>query len=344
MKILAIYGTRPEFIKIKPIIDIDRSIKTLFIKQHTNIIDFGNSDFSIDINNTGSSRINSIFSEISLKLESILNDFDSILIQGDTATVMASALVAFNLSKKIIYVESGLRSFDLQNPFPEEGYRQMVSRIADINFCPTELSASNLKKENVNGEIYVVGNTCLDNIVSYKDKSSYSDKVLVTLHRNENLGIIKDWLSKISEVASIYSNLKFIMPVHPNPIIKKACEGILNIEFLDPLPHKDLLDLMKDCLLIVTDSGGIQEEGCFLNKKVIVCRKTTERPEGIESGHINLCKSPNDFHNIFEQCFENYCINSECPYGDGRSSEKIIKIINKKMLTDYFKSVKFSSL
>lgn len=344
MKILAIYGTRPEFIKIKPIIDTDPSIKTLFIKQHTDIIDFGNSDFSIDIDDTGCSRINSIFSEIFLKLESILNNFDSILIQGDTATVMASALTAFNLNKKIIYVESGLRSFDLQNPFPEEGYRQMVSRIADINFCPTDLSASNLKKENVKGEIYVVGNTCLDNIISYKNKTSYSDKVLVTLHRNENLSIIKDWLVKISEVACIHPNLKFVMPVHPNPIIKKACEGISNIEFLNPLPHKDLLDLMKDCLLIVTDSGGIQEEGCFLNKKVIVCRKTTERPEGIETGHMSLCKSPNDFFDIFEQCFQNYYIDSECPYGDGRSSEKIIKIINKKMLTEYFKSVKFSSL
>lgn len=330
MKILAIYGTRPEFIKIKPIIDIDPSIKTLFIKQHTNIIDFGNSDFSIDINNTGSSRINSIFSEIFLKLESILNDFDSILIQGDTATVMASALASFNLNKKIIYVESGLRSFDLQNPFPEEGYRQMVSRIADINFCPTELSASNLKKENINGEIYVVGNTCLDNIISYKDKSSYSDKVLVTLHRNENLSIIKDWLIEISQVAGIYPDLKFVMPVHPNPIIKKACKGINNIEFLDPLPHKDLLDLMKDSLLIVTDSGGIQEEGCFLNKKIIVCRKTTERPEGIFSGHISLCKSPNNFFDIFKQCIQNYYINSECPYGDGKSSEKIIQIINQK--------------
>jgi UDP-N-acetylglucosamine 2-epimerase (non-hydrolysing) len=337
MRILAIYGTRPEFIKIKPIIDIDKSIKTLFVKQHTNIIDFGNSDFSLEIENSCVSRINSIFSEIFRKLELILNNFDSILIQGDTATVMASALVAFHSNKKIIYIESGLRSFDLQNPFPEEGYRQMVSRIVDINFCPTELSASNLKKENVKGEIYVVGNTCLDNIISYKDKTSYSDKVLVTLHRNENLSIIKDWLTNISEVASIHTNLKFVMPVHPNPIIKKACEGINNIEFLDPLSHKDLLNLMKDCLLIITDSGGIQEEGCFLNKKVIVCRKTTERPEGIETGHINLCKSPNDFSDIFEHCFENYYIDSQCPYGDGKSSEKIIKIINKKNLDETFK-------
>ena len=331
MKILAIYGTRPEYIKIKPIIDIDKSIKTLFVKQHTNIIDFGNSDFSIDIENTCSSRMNSIFSEIFLKLELILNDFDSILIQGDTATVMASALVAFHLNKKIIYIESGLRSFDLQNPFPEEGYRQMVSRIADINFCPTELSANNLKKENVNGEIYVVGNTCLDNIISYKDKKSYSDKVLVTLHRNENLSIIKDWLTNISKVASIHPNLKFIMPVHPNPIVKKGCEGIDNIEFVDPLPHKDLLNLMKDCLLIITDSGGIQEEASFLNKKIIVCRKTTERPEGIETGHINLCKSPNDIFDIFKHCFENYYIDAQCPYGDGKSSEKIIGIISKNI-------------
>jgi len=340
MKILAIYGTRPEYIKIKPIIEKCSNIKSLFVKQHTDIINFGNYDFSLDIQNACSSRLNSIFSEILLKLGEILKDFDAVLIQGDTATVMATALVAFNLKKKIFYLESGLRTFDFDNPFPEEGYRQMVSRIADINFCPTQLSADNLKNENVKGSIYVVGNTCLDNIVEYRDKTSYSDKILITLHRNENLNKIKDWLIKIEEASFSNPNLKFIFPIHPNPIIKEACIGIKNIIFTDPLSHKDLLDLMKDCLFVITDSGGIQEEACFLNKKVIVCRETTERPEGIYSGHIKVCKSPINFLNIFNDCLNNYSINSECPYGDGKSSIKVIEILKnkiyKKNLTAFF--------
>ena len=154
MKILAIYGTRPEYLKIKPIIEKSKgTIKTCFIKQHTNIIDFGKSDFSIEIENTCKNRLNSIFSQIFLKTETYFSEFDCILIQGDTATVAASALVAYHLKKKIIYLESGLRTYDLKNPYPEEGYRQMVSRIADINLCPTKLSAKNLKKEKTKGSI-----------------------------------------------------------------------------------------------------------------------------------------------------------------------------------------------
>ena len=173
MKILAIYGTRPEYLKIKPLIIKSKGlIKTCFIKQHTNIIDFGKSDFSIEIENTCTNRLNSIFSEIFLKAEAYISQFDAILIQGDTATVAASALAAYHLKKKIIYLESGLRTYDLENPYPEEGYRQMVARIADINLCPTNLSAKNLKKEKVKGKIFVVGNTSLDNIIKYKNKTT----------------------------------------------------------------------------------------------------------------------------------------------------------------------------
>jgi len=160
MKILAIYGTRPEFLKIKPVVIKSKGlIKTCFIKQHTNIIDFGKSDFTIEINNTCDNRLNSIFSEIFLKAEKYISQFDAVFVQGDTATVAGSALVAYHLKKKIIYLESGLRTYDLNNPYPEEGYRQMISRIADINLCPTKLSAKNLKREKTKGEIYVVGNT-----------------------------------------------------------------------------------------------------------------------------------------------------------------------------------------
>lgn len=330
MKILAIYGTRPEYLKIKPVIIKSKgSIKTCFIKQHTNIIDFGKSDFSIEIENTCTNRLNNIFSETFLKAEAYISQFDAILIQGDTATVAASALAAYHLKKKIIYLESGLRTYDLENPYPEEGYRQMVARIADINLCPTNLSAKNLKKEKVKGKIFVVGNTSLDNIIKYKNKTTYGNKVLLTLHRNENLQIINDWLFTIDEFAKNNSELEFIFPVHPNPFIIEASKNLKYIKTTNPLQHVDLLNILKDSRFVITDSGGIQEEASFLNKKVIVCRKTTERPEGINSGHITLCREPNKFFNIANDIKNNYQINNKCPYGNGKSSIKINKILNE---------------
>lgn len=331
MKILAIYGTRPEFLKIKPIIEKNNvSIKTCFIQQHTNIINFGKSDFTIKINDICNNRLNSIFSEIVSKAEQYIKDFDYILIQGDTATVAASALTAYHLRKKIIYLESGLRTYDFDNPYPEEGYRQMVARIADLNLCPTNLSAKNLKKEKVKGKIFVVGNTSLDNIVQHKKNTTYGNKVLLTLHRNENLQIIDDWLLMIDQFAKNNSELQFVFPVHPNPHIIEASKKLKYIKITNPLEHIDLLNILKDARFVITDSGGIQEEACFLNKKIVVCRKTTERPEGIKTGHIFLCRNPLQFQKIATKINENPQIYSKCPYGDGKSSEKILKLLNLK--------------
>lgn len=333
MKILATYGTRPEYLKIKPLVEKSKGlIKTCFIKQHTDIIDFGKSDFSIEIENTCKNRLNSIFSQIFLKTETCFSEFDSILIQGDTATVAASALVAYHLKKKIIYLESGLRTYDLENPYPEEGYRQMVSRIADINLCPTKLSAKNLKKEKTNGSIYVVGNTSLDNLIRFKNKTSYGDKVLITLHRNENLSILKEWFAAIDEFAKNNTNIKFIFPVHPNPYILEQSKTLKYIQTIPALQHDELINILKDCKFIITDSGGIQEEGSFLNKKIIVCRKTTERPEGINSGHITLCENPSKFNEIAEIVKSSYIIQSKCPYGNGKSSSKILKLLNHEII------------
>lgn len=333
MKILAIYGTRPEYLKIKPVVTKSKGlIKTCFIRQHTDIIDFGNSDFSVEVNNTCKNRLNSIFSEILLKTEDYISQFDAILIQGDTATVAASALVGYHLKKKIIYLEAGLRTFDLENPYPEEGYRQMISRISNINLCPTKLSAKNLKNEKINGSIYVVGNTCLDNLIHIKKQTSYRNNVLITLHRNENIPILKDWLIAIEEFAKNNKDLKFIFPAHPNPHILEQTKLLKNIDVISPLQHQELLNILKDCRFIITDSGGIQEEACFLNKKIIVCRKTTERPEGIESGHITLCQEPSRFIEIAELIKSSYMIKSKCPYGNGKSSIKILKyILNERL-------------
>ncbi len=329
MKTLVVYGTRPEFLKVKPILLADKNIDSLFVKQHTDIIDFGNSKHSIDVKSTTGDRLNDIFQQIFLKASKIIKQYDNIVIQGDTATVAGIAISAFNLKKKIFYVESGLRSYDLQNPYPEEGYRQMVSRIADVNFCPTELSAQNLEKEQALGKIFVVGNTVLDNILEEKQKCVYGWKVLVTLHRSENLSILDKWLHEIENLAKRNKELEFILPVHPNPKIKEITKNLKYIKCIDPLEHHDLINILKQCLLVITDSGGIQEESCFFNKKTIVCRKVTERPEGIETGHIHLCEDPKDLSTIFELQRKNFIIDAECPYGDGKSANRIVKIINE---------------
>jgi len=325
MNILAVYGTRPEYLKLKPILEKNLHIKKLFIKQHTNIIDFGIADYELEVQNTCENRLNSIFNEIFLKAEKIINDFDAVLIQGDTATVAATALVAFHLKKKIFYVEAGLRTYDLKNPYPEEAYRQIVSRISDINFCPTKNSKKNLIKEKTNGVSYIVGNTSLDNIKDVNAK--YENKILITLHRNENLIIIDEWLKEIDKIASKYKNIEFLFPVHPNPKIIENAKNMKYVKTCAPLQHKELIDYLKNCLFVITDSGGIQEEACFLNKKIIVCRKTTERPEGIKTGHIKLCEKPSQINAVFNKVYQNFKINKKCPYGNGKTSEKILSIM-----------------
>jgi UDP-N-acetylglucosamine 2-epimerase (non-hydrolysing) len=328
-KTLVVYGTRPEYLKVKTLIGLSDSIDSLFVKQHTDIIDFGVFDHSIQVEDSCRNRLNSIFQQVFLKAEGIISKYDNVVVQGDTATVAAISLVAYHLKKKIFYIEAGLRSFDWENPFPEEGYRQMVSRIATVNLCPTELSAQNLRNEGVLGAVHIVGNTILDTLSEYKCNTGYSNKVLITLHRNENLKILPQWFAALNKIASSHPSLEFLYPVHPNPIIVKEAQKLDKITLLEPLEHDAFLKILKDCCFVISDSGGIQEEGSFLNKRVIVCRKTTERPEAIESGHLILCGAPSDLEKTVEMVVDNFTINARCPYGDGKSSKKISKIISE---------------
>jgi UDP-N-acetylglucosamine 2-epimerase (non-hydrolysing) len=256
-------------------------------------------------------------------------NYDYVLVQGDTGSALGCALAAHNRKIKLIHLEAGLRTYDLKNPYPEESYRQIISRISDINLCPTELSKKNLINEKVSGKIYVVGNTVLDNLIDFKEKTEYSNNVLITLHRRENHEIMKEWFLKLNEIADTYKDLNFILPIHPNPNVQ-IYKNILNknIKVIDPLSHNDLIDLLITCKFVITDSGGIQEEATFFNKKTIVCRITTERPEAIDTGHLFLCKTPNELSNLVYITNQNYYINNECPYGDGHSSKKIIKILS----------------
>ena len=328
------YGTRPEWIKVKPVIDElrKRNIehKVLFTGQHKDIANFF-FDIRIDLtNNCLDNRLDSIFSEILEKVNklNILDTATHLLVQGDTASVAALSLVAFHRKIKVMHLEAGLRTYNKLHPYPEEVYRQFVSRVADYHFCPTESNKQNLIEEKTQGEKFVIGNTVLDNL---KDiETSYEDKVLVTLHRRENHEHMRHWFKKIEELAAKYRNLDFYLPIHPNPNVLKHKEVFKNVNVIEPMEHRDLLKFLAKCKIVITDSGGIQEESSFLKKKCIVCRKFTERQEGIGE-HAVICDSPDSLLKLFELEVKNYKLNENyvCPYGDGLSSIKLVNIYEK---------------
>ena len=330
--ILLCFGTRPEWLKIKPIIEqLDKTqYKLLFTGQHVDLLKDIKPDYRINISEHDN-RLDAVISSCMLQFPN--GNFDKVLVQGDTASAFACALAAYNRKLKIFYLEAGLRSYNLDHPYPEEAYRQMIARISDVNLCPTNLSKLNLDNEKVNGKNIVVGNTVLDNLLSYKSKCVYSPTVLVTLHRRENHHIMDKWFTEVNELAKTYNKIDFVIPLHPNPNVQKHKHILSHVRVVDPLSHSQLLDILVKCRLVISDSGGLQEEGSFFNKKVIVCREVTERPEAIETGHLHICKTPEDLPFLFANINKNSYINEKCPYGDGHSSIKVInEIFNEKKI------------
>ena len=330
MKLLICYGTRPEYIKIKPIIETLKYAKTLFTGQHLNIIQSGyKPDHTLTITpSTSANRINSICASI-LFNDSIINDYDYILVQGDTSSALAIALGAFHLGKTIIHLEAGLRTYDTSNPFPEETNRQLIAKLATIHLCPTQNNTINLINERVGGSIFITGNTSLDNIKDFKNDNICDNTVLVTLHRSENIPIIHEWFSKIELLADEYPNHKFIIPLHPNPLIRNHSNIFKKVIVVKPMSHKETIECISRCSLVISDSGGLQEECSFLNKKIIVCRINTERPESI--GYTSfICKCPESLISIFKEHIDTPILNAiKCPYGNGDSSIIISNIFNQ---------------
>ena len=321
---LLCFGTRPEWLKIKPLVKILDNYQLLFTGQHEDLLKDIKVDYKINIQNNPN-RLDQLVSDCLLQFPQ--GNFNSVLVQGDTASAFACALASFHHKKKIYYLEAGLRTYNLDHPYPEEGYRQMIARISDVNLCPTMVSKQNLINEKTKGECFVVGNTVLDNLLPYKEKCEYTNKILITLHRRENHHWMDQWFKIVDQLAKSNPNLEFILPLHPNPNVQKHKHLLKNINVVKPLSHPELLDILVKCRLVISDSGGLQEEGSFFNKKVIVCRETTERPEAIETGHLFLCSSPNKLESKFGKLIENYYIDAPCPYGDGKSSYKIKSII-----------------
>lgn len=330
--ILLTFGTRPEWIKIKPLVNVFRKnnypYKVLFTGQHTTLLPpeaHKEVDVSIDIKN-GTNRLDAIVK--SLMDQSVIwtNKPNYVLVQGDTTSAFSLALSAFHRKIPVIHLEAGLRTYDLYNPYPEEFNRQAISRLAHIHFCPTDISANNLYNEGIKKNIFVTGNTVLDNLLQIEPKES--NIVPITMHRRENHDVMELWFTKFEELAEKYPELDFIFPMHPNPKVQQHKSILNKVKIIEPLNYPEFIELLSKSRLIISDSGGIQEESSFFRKRMIVCRKTTERVEGL-GVFFELCEDPNNLSGMFEAFLKKPKIDDtiDCPFGDGRSAEKIYKIL-----------------
>ena len=334
MNICIIYGTRPEFLKLKILIETFKrnnvNFSVLKVNQHEHFQeDCGYYNNILDIEDLSKERISNIGSNILKKLPEYIKDNTHVLCQGDTATVFYSLLCAYQMRKKCIHLEAGMRTYDLENPFPEECFRQMISRFTDIHLCPSELEKNNLIKEGILKPIYVVGNTILDLVKSYKYDILDSKSILITLHRRENWNDFKHYFIEFINLSLNNPNFLFYFFTHPNPTFKKIINEInmiipKNFLITDSKPHNELIKLLSECKFVITDSGGIQEEANFLGKHIYLIRKVTER-KAICEKNLTLC-SISDIKNI------NFNISNDyfgLEYGDGNSSNLIYDILFK---------------
>ena len=362
-----VFGTRPEIIKLAPVILELRKypdvynvliINTEQQKELSNqtLAYFGlKADYNLDCMRENQS-LSSVQARILTSLDEVYsqNQIDATIVQGDTMTVLCGALISFYHKLPVFHVEAGLRSYDIYEPFPEEVMRQMTSRVADIHFAPTEVNKAALLKENIDeNKIHVVGNTvidalfCLSEEVIEQSRKFYQQKgitiddklVLITAHRRENHGErIDRIIEAISYLASKYSDHTFVIPVHPNPNVHDKIHsrlgGFKNIHLLTPLDYPYLVYLMKNAKLILTDSGGIQEEAPSFACPTLVMRYETERKEGIEAGVSMLVgadydKITEESEKVLSSTKDATRLKAKNPYGDGTSSQRIENIIRK---------------
>ena len=334
MKTCLVYGTRPEMIKLS-VLSKDYKIDGIYTGQQPDL-----SSFYMDLMQEPVHRLqlksddlNSRYSSVLEKIADKIKNYDIVLVQGDKMTAAATAQAAFHLGKKIGHIEAGLRTHNIESPFPEEFYRTLISRISTWNFCPTSLSRDNLLKENVPGECFITGNTVIDAISRmFKDKDvAKSNDVIITLHRRENIKHLDRILNDIKEVINKNQKYRWILPVHPNPEIRSKIDSHLRnspVDIVNPFEYSDFLDKLASCKLIITDSGGIQEEAGFFKKRVVICRESTERPEGIIAGFAHL--GFEDTQNVIQQSLEMPDWSGNNPYGDGFASQLIAKILGIK--------------
>ena len=358
--VLSVFGTRPEAIKMAPVVkelESREGVRSVVCvtAQHRKMLDqvlevFKISpDYDLNVMKDGQT-LTHITAEVLKGMEGILREVkpDIVLVHGDTTTAMATALAAFYQQVAIGHVEAGLRTYDKYSPYPEEINRQVIDRLADYLFAPTDVSKGNLEERLNKGQrIFVTGNTAIDALkttVSQEYKNSHLDwasgsrLILVTAHRRENLGEpMKRIFGAIRRIVDDYPDVKVIYPVHLNPRVQEVANEVLGgherVRLIEPLDVLDFHNFMEKSYIIMSDSGGIQEEAPALGKPVLVLRDTTERPEGIAAGTLKLVGTEADV--IYEEARlllsdqEAYDKMSKAanPYGDGMASKRIVDAI-----------------
>lgn len=364
IKVMSIFGTRPEAIKMAPLVnELEKreEIESIVCvtAQHREMLDQVLEAFKITPNyDLNIMKQGQTLGEITTRalegLEKVIKETtpDIVLVHGDTTTSFVGALAAFYNQVTVGHVEAGLRTYDKYSPFPEEMNRQMVDRLTDIYFAPTKMSKENLLKEGIDeNKIYITGNTAIDAMSTTIDKN-YTHKelewinenekmILLTAHRRENLGDpMRNIFKAIKRIIDEFKDVKVIYPIHLNPLVRSIANEIFNncerVKLIEPLEVFDFHNFENKSYIILTDSGGIQEEAPSLGKPVLVLRDTTERPEGIEAGTLKLVGT--DEETIYEETkklltekneYERMSESSN-PYGDGHASEKIVTAILKE--------------
>ena len=358
--IMVVFGTRPEAIKMCPLVNELKSRKNMntvvcVTGQHRQMLDMVLDtfkvvpDYDLSIMKEGQTLFD-ITTNILYKIGAVLDEVepDVVLVHGDTSTTFATALACFYNKIAIGHVEAGLRTYDIYSPYPEEFNRQAVSIISKYNFAPTELSKENLVKEGKDeSTIYITGNTAIDALKTTVRKdythpeldwAADSRLIMITAHRRENLGEpMHNMFRAIRRVMDEHPDVKAIYPIHMNPVVRQAAEAELRgcdrIHIIEPLEVLDFHNFLSRSYMILTDSGGIQEEAPSLGKPVLVMRDTTERPEGIKAGTLKLVGTDEQvIYENFKLLLENPTVyeamaKASNPYGDGLACKRIADIL-----------------
>ena len=366
--VMVVYGTRPEAIKVAPVIHAleaaeDLDVFTVVTAQHREMLDQVNDIFGIrpdaDLNLMAHGQtLNQLASNVMRQMDAVYERErpTAVLVQGDTTTVMSAAISAFNREIPVVHLEAGLRSGDIRSPFPEEANRKLVSQIASTHLAPTDESKRNLLAEGVDGAaISVTGNTVIDALKWAVDHGeSFSDPalaristdarvVLLTAHRRENLGANMVNIGRaLRELAQKYPDVTFVWPAHKNPRAREtiapvvdSCENVLQIE---PVAYDQFALLIARASIVLTDSGGLQEEAPSLGKPVLVMRANTERPEAVMAGTVKLigtdsCRIVDEVSSLLNsrEAYDRMA-KAVNPYGDGNASERVVAALRHALL------------
>ncbi len=361
-KVMVVFGTRPEAIKMCPLVKELKtrdSLETIVCVtgQHREMLDQVLNAFDVvpeyDLSIMKAKQtLFDVTINILEKMKSVLEEVkpDVVLVHGDTSTTFVTALACFYLQIPVGHVEAGLRTYNIYSPYPEEFNRQAVGIVANYNFAPTEMSKSNLVNEGkVEDTIFVTGNTAIDALKTtvredytheHLEWASDSKLIMITAHRRENLGEpMKNMFRAIKRIIDENEDIKAIYPIHMNPIVRDAANEILGntdrVRIIEPLEVLDFHNFLSRSHMILTDSGGIQEEAPSLGKPVLVMRDTTERPEGIKAGTLKLVGTDEEvIYSTFKELLENQdayekMSKASNPYGDGLASKRIADILEK---------------